>query len=93
MFEGREEAATKLCEKLKPLVKRKKIIVLALARGGVILGKVISTYFKVPLDVLVVKKIGAPHNSELAIGAVAPGNIVYWNRNLCLTIIQKANLL
>jgi len=83
MFESREEAAVKLCLKLKNIVKAKDIVVIALVRGGVILGKVIADNFKVPLDILVVKKIGAPQNSELAIGAVGPGNTVYWNRDLC----------
>lgn len=83
MFENREEAASKLCLKLKNVAKGKDIVVIALVRGGVVLGKIIADYFKAPWDILVVKKIGAPGNNELAIGAVAPGNIVYWNRNLC----------
>ena len=96
MFAGREDAARKLCIKLKPLSKRKKIIVLALTRGGVVLGKIISSYFKAPLEVLVVKKISAPGDRELAVGAVAPGNIVYWNKDLCrqlsLSKEEKSNL-
>lgn len=83
MFEDREEAAAKLCLKLKSVVKDKNVVVIALVRGGVVLGKIIADYFKAPWGILVIKKIGAPQNSELAIGAVAPGNIVYWNRDLC----------
>ena len=86
MFEDREEAAARLCKKLKKIVEGKNIVVIALTRGGVVLGKIIADYFKKPLDILVVKKIVAPGNSELAIGAVAPGNTVYWNKDLCKTL-------
>jgi predicted phosphoribosyltransferase len=91
MFEDREEAASKLCLKLRRVVKDKDIVVIALARGGVVLGKIIADYLKAPLDVLVVKKIGAPLNNELAIGAVGPEGAVYWNNDLCkaLGLSQK----
>ncbi len=83
MFLDREEAGEKLCFKLEKYVRDRNCIVIALARGGVVLGKVIADYFKLPLDVLVIKKVGAPRNSELAIGAVGPKNTVYWNNDLC----------
>ncbi len=94
MFDNREEAASKLCLKLKNAVKGKDIVVVALLRGGVVLGKIIADYFKSPLDILVVKKIGAPLNSELAIGSVGPKNTVYWNNDLCkaLGLSQKEKL-
>lgn len=94
MFENREEAASKLCLKLKSVVKGKDIVVIALVRGGVVLGKIIADYFKAPLDILVIKKIGAPLNDELAIGAVGPENTVYWNNGLCkaLGLSQKEKL-
>jgi len=94
MFENREDAASKLCLKLKSFTKDKDIVVIVLVRGGVVLGKIIADYFKAPLDVLVVKKIGAPQNSELAIGAVGPKNTVYWNNDLCkvLGLSQKEKI-
>lgn len=94
MFENREEAASKLCLKLKRVAKGKDIVVIALVRGGVVLGKIIADYFKVPLDILVIKKIGAPLNNELAIGAVGPKNTIYWNNDLCkaLGLSQKEKL-
>ena len=48
-------------------------IVLAIPRGGVIVGEVVARDLGVPLDVVVPRKVGAPGNPELAIGAVAPG--------------------
>ena len=83
MFEDRREAGIKLSLKIQKILKNKKFIVVALARGGVVLGKIISESFDVPLDILVVKKIGAPQNPELAIGAVGPLDTVYWNDSLC----------
>lgn len=48
-------------------------VVLAIPRGGVIVGEVIARELGAPLDVVVPRKIGAPGNPELAIGALAPG--------------------
>lgn len=48
----------------------KKLLVLAIPRGGVVVGKELAANLKCPLDVIITKKIGAPDNPELAIGAV-----------------------
>lgn len=61
----------------------KKTIVLGLARGGVVVASEVARALKVPLDVLVVRKIGAPQEPELAIGAVGPDKIVVWDEELC----------
>jgi predicted phosphoribosyltransferase len=47
--------------------------VLAIPRGGVIVGEVVARELGAPLDVVVPRKIGAPMNPELGLGAVAPG--------------------
>lgn len=70
MFRDREEAGERLALKLKKVIKDNNFVVVALLRGGIVLGKKISDYFKIPLFPLSVKKIGAPMNPELAIGAV-----------------------
>lgn len=82
MFEDRQQAGFLLAKKLEKFAGKKDILVLGLARGGVVTAKVIATYLSVPLDALVVKKIGAQSNPELAIGAVAPKNTVFWNKDL-----------
>lgn len=46
-------------------------VAIGIARGGLPLAKEIAMFCSCPLDVIVIKKIGAPHNSEFAIGAVA----------------------
>lgn len=54
---------------------RSDLVVLALPRGGVPIGYEVARHLRAPLDVLVVRKLGAPGHSEFAIGAVASGGI------------------
>jgi len=79
MFQNREEAGKRLAEKIlrnEDIKKlREKKIVLAIPRGGVVVGKILSQALNCPLDVLITRKIGAPGNPELGIGAVGPGGI------------------
>lgn len=70
MFKNREEAGNKLAEKLVSYHATKNLIVLAIPRGGVVIGKELAQALNCPLEVIITKKIGAPGNSELAIGAV-----------------------
>lgn len=74
IFENRVDAGKKLTEKLLEY-KKQNPIVLALPRGGVPIGFEIAKRLKAPLDVLVVRKLGAPFNPEFGIGAIAPGDI------------------
>jgi len=46
------------------------LLVLAIPRGGVVVGQALAEALNSPLDIILVKKIGAPNNPELAIGAV-----------------------
>lgn len=70
IFENREEAGKKLVAKLKSFQSKKNLIILAIPRGGLIIGKQLSQSLNCPLDIIVTKKIGAPGNPELAIGAM-----------------------
>lgn len=69
IFKDRADAAKKLAKKLSWL-KKENPIILAIPRGGVVIGHVISSILDCKLDIVVSRKIGAPDNSELAIGAV-----------------------
>jgi putative phosphoribosyl transferase len=71
-FEDRRDAGLQLAERLAPL-RTDDPIVLGLPRGGVPVAAEIARALAAPLDVVVSRKIGAPGQSELAIGAVAPG--------------------
>ena len=86
MFANREEAGEILAKKLTKYGKGSKAIIFALPRGGVVVAEKISLALKLPLDVLVVKKLGAPHNPELAIGALAPEGIKYIDYDLAVRV-------
>jgi putative phosphoribosyl transferase len=75
MFEDRSEAGRKLAEKLSGQNLQNSIVIMAIPRGGVPIGFEVARKLNVPLDVLVVRKLGAPFQPELGIGAIAPGNI------------------
>src|SRR5665647_3635331 len=68
-FKNRVDAGRQLASALKPVSKR--AIVLAIPRGGLVVGFEVAKALSVPLDIVITRKIGAPDNPELAIGAVA----------------------
>jgi len=75
LFSDRYQAGQLLAEKLAADLNYSpdaSWLVLAIPRGGVIIGHQIAKTLKIPLDIILSKKIGAPQNSELAIGAVGP---------------------
>lgn len=69
IFRDRVDAAQKLAKKLANL-RNEKPIILAIPRGGVVTGDIIAKELGTKLDIIVSRKIGAPDNHELAIGAV-----------------------
>lgn len=75
IFESRSDAAGKLIPLLEKF-KGREVVVLAIPRGAVPMGKLISSHFNWPLGLLPVKKIGHPMNPEYAIGAVSPEDII-----------------
>src|SRR3989338_9190608 len=76
IFKDRHDAGKKLAEALKKYKNKKDIIVLGIPRGGVEVAFNIAKALKVPLSIIVTKKIGHPFESEFAIGAVSPGNYI-----------------
>lgn len=72
MFSDRHEAGRRLAERLMKL-RNQRPVVLALPRGGVPVGFEIARVLAAPLDLVLVRKIGAPQQEELAIGAIAGG--------------------
>jgi putative phosphoribosyl transferase len=70
IFKDRIEAGEKLAEKFKEYSEKKNTIILALPRGGVVVGFEIAKKLNLPLDLVVTRKIGAPNNEEYAIGAI-----------------------
>ncbi|MCL5433233.1 MAG: phosphoribosyltransferase [Patescibacteria group bacterium] len=86
MFENREEAARLLLRKLGKFVGLKNLLILAIPRGGVVTGKIVAEKLNSLFDILVIKKVGAPQNPELALGAVGPEDTVYWDENIIRSI-------
>jgi len=72
IFADRAEAGERLARALERFAGA-DVVVLAIPRGGVVVGEVVARALGAPLDVVVPRKIGAPGNPELGIGAVAPG--------------------
>ncbi len=72
-FKNRREAGRRLAAALVRL-KLKDPVVLALPRGGVPVAAEVARALRAPLDVLIVRKIGAPGEPELAVGAIAEGD-------------------
>ena len=69
MFSDRTDAGKQLGKKLE-FLKGQDPLILAIPRGGVVVADAIATFLGCKLDIIVSRKIGAPHNPELAIGAV-----------------------
>lgn len=74
-FRDRAEAGRLLGSALGAYAGRSDVLVLALPRGGIPVAYEVAKALAAPLDIFVVRKLGAPGNPELAIGAVAPGGI------------------
>ena len=86
IFRDRIDAAKKLAERLywlKDGIQGNRFaasaVIVAIPRGGVVIGDVIASELGVKLDLVVSRKIGAPFNSELAIGAVMPDGSYFLN--------------
>src|SRR5262249_37769443 len=79
MFADRREAGRELAARLAAYSGRPDVIVLALPRGGVLVGYEVANALAAPLDVFVVRKLGVPGHRELAMGAIASGEIIVLN--------------
>lgn len=70
IFRDRRDAGQQLATQLQFLVGQPNVIVLGIPRGGVVVAAQVARALNVPLDVFIARKLGAPINPELAIGAV-----------------------
>lgn len=73
LFSDRLEAGRHLATALERYAGSKHAIVLALPRGGVPVGFMVARQLHLPLDVLIVRKLGIPGHEEYAMGAIASG--------------------
>ncbi|MBX3324860.1 MAG: phosphoribosyltransferase [Nitrospira sp.] len=79
MFRNREEAGRRLVDRLIQYREDPAALILALPRGGVAVGYQLSLGLHLPLDVFITRKLGAPDNSEFALGAVGETGTVHLN--------------
>src|SRR6202158_119933 len=75
MFSNRTEAGRRLALRLRDYANRKDVIFLGIPRGGVPVAFEVARMLEVPLDVLVLRKLGVPGHEELGFGAMASGGI------------------
>lgn len=87
-FMDRHEAGKILADQLKQYAKKDTTIVLALPRGGVPVAYEIARQLSLPLDIFIVRKLGVPGHEELAMGAIATGDITVFNDD----ILQHLNI-
>jgi predicted phosphoribosyltransferase len=88
-FQSRIDAGQKIAERLFGLKLdlfgesgSQNIVILAVPRGGIIIGDIVASELVARLDVVVSRKIGAPNNPELAIGAVMPDGSYFLNQKI-----------
>lgn len=82
LFRDRKEAGRLLARKLMTYANRPDVLALALPRGGVPVGFEVARALHVPLDVVVVRKLGLPGQEELAMGAIASGGVRVLNEEV-----------
>ena len=82
LFTDRADAGRQLVAHLDHYRDRDDVLVLGLARGGVPVAYEVARALQAPLDVFVVRKLGAPGREELAMGAIASGGARVLNRRV-----------
>lgn len=75
LFRDRADGGRALAAHLRAHADRRDAVVLGLARGGVPVAHQVAARLSLPLDVLLVRKLGVPGREELAMGAIASGGI------------------
>ena len=95
-FHDRRDAGKYLAEKIKHYIKNNFnseaktdfFIVMAIPRGGVIIGDIIASELNMDMDIIISKKIGAENNPELAIGAIMADGSYILNED----IVNRINI-
>jgi len=82
VYRNRSEAGKHLAAQLAKYAYRDDVLVLALPRGGVPVAFEVAKALRAPLDVFLVRKLGVPGHEELAMGAIATGDVRVLNREV-----------
>jgi putative phosphoribosyl transferase len=75
----RKETGLLLANKLQRFQDNPRTLILALPRGGVEVGCMLSTQLRLPLDVFLTRKLGYPRNPEYAVGAITETGLIWFN--------------
>lgn len=81
-YQDRRQAGQVLAQALNAYAGREDVIILALPRGGVPVAYEVAKTLNAPLDVFIVRKLGVPGHTELAMGAIATGDVAVFNENI-----------
>lgn len=79
IFHDRHDAGRQLARALHRYAEAPDLLVLGLPRGGVPVAFEVARAFDGPLDIFMVRKLGVPGQEELAMGAIATGDVLVWN--------------
>ena len=82
LFRDRQSAGKLLAKHLKHYKGKDNVLVLGIPRGGVVVASAVAESLKLPLDIIVTRKIGALTQPELALGAVDGDGEVVWDHEL-----------
>jgi len=85
-FEDRRDAGRQLAAELREYAGRPDVLVLGLARGGVPVANEVARALDLPLDIFIVRKLGVPGHEELAMGAIASGDVQVLDERLIRTL-------
>ncbi|MFM8981845.1 MAG: phosphoribosyltransferase [Spartobacteria bacterium] len=85
-FKDRKDAGRILAGKLTKYTNHPNALILALPRGGVPVAYEVARELGLPMDVLIVRKLGVPKHEELAMGAIASGGVRFLNRSVIETL-------
>ena len=97
MFKDRKDAGNQLAKLISRFKDNKNAIVVGIPRGGAVVAQEIAKQLRIPLFLILVKKISHPMNNEVAIGAVSLTDVLiensekYDNQWLSLEIEKKRN--
>jgi predicted phosphoribosyltransferase len=92
-FVDRADGGRQLAASLRRYAGRTDAIVLALPRGGVPVGYEVAHILDLPLDVFLVRKLGVPGHEELAMGAIASGDVLVLNPDVVVTLRIPAHVI
>ncbi|MGH8076271.1 MAG: phosphoribosyltransferase, partial [Lysobacter sp.] len=82
IYRDRSHGGRELAVLLDHYADRDDVLVLALPRGGVPVAFEVAQALQVPLDIFLVRKLGVPGHEELAMGAIASGDVRVLNHDI-----------